>query len=174
MKAVAARLTWGLNIGSKATAADNSGAKIVRITGVKGGKGRRGRQQPAKPGDWVKVSVRKGLLEMKGKVFDAVLIRQRKPYQRISGERIAFQDNAVALLKDEKGNAVEAGKRVRDTMLGLVMGTAARLYSEPSTWMIEEIANKSGIRVNLGTASVGCIPKTPELNDFLEKYRGRK
>jgi len=104
MKAVAARLTWGLNIGSKATAADNSGAKIVRITGVKGGKGRRGRQQPAKPGDWVKVSVRKGLLEMKGKVFDAVVIRQRKPYQRASGERIAFQDNAVALLKDEKGN----------------------------------------------------------------------
>ena len=104
MKAVAARLTRGLNIGSHINAADNSGARIVRITGVKGGKGRRGRQQPAKIGDWVKVSVRKGLLEMKGKVFDAVIIRQKKPYQRASGERISFQDNAVALLKDEKGN----------------------------------------------------------------------
>jgi len=104
MKAVAAKITRGLNVGSKVTAADNSGARIVRITGVMGGKGRRGRQQPAKVGDWVKVSVKKGQLEMKGKLFDAVIVRQKKPYRRRSGERIAFEDNAVALLKDEKGN----------------------------------------------------------------------
>ncbi len=104
MKAVAAKMTRGLGIGSYVTAADNSGARIVKITGVKGGKTRRGRQQFAKIGDWVKVSVRQGLLEMKGKVFDAVVIRQRKPYRRNTGERIAFIDNAVALLKDEKGN----------------------------------------------------------------------
>ncbi len=104
MKAVAAKLTRGLNIGSMMIAADNSGARIVRIVSVMGGKGRRGRQQPAKIGDWVKVSVRKGVLEMKGKVFDAVVIRQRKPFRRNTGERIAFEDNAVALLKDEKGN----------------------------------------------------------------------
>ena len=41
---------------------------------------------------------------MKGKVFDAVIIRQRKPFRRLSGERIAFSDNAVAIMKDEKGN----------------------------------------------------------------------
>ena len=41
---------------------------------------------------------------MKGKVFDAVVIRQKKPYRRNTGERVAFVDNAVALLKDEKGN----------------------------------------------------------------------
>lgn len=104
MKAVAAKMTRGLSIGSYVIAADNSGARIVKITGVKGGKTRRGRQQPAKIGDWVKVSVRRGLLEMKGKVFDAVVIRQKKPYRRNTGERIAFVDNAVALLKDEKGN----------------------------------------------------------------------
>ncbi len=104
MKAVAAKLTRGLNIGSLVVATDNSGARAVRIVSVKGGKGRRGRQQPAKIGDWVKVAVRKGRPDMKGKVFDAVVIRQRKPYQRKTGERIAFIDNAVALLKDEKGN----------------------------------------------------------------------
>lgn len=104
MKAVPGRLTRGLNIGSWLIAADNSGARIVKITGVKGGKGRRGRQQPAKIGDWVKVSVKKGVPDMKGKVFDAVIIRQKKPYKRNTGERIAFEDNAVALLKDEKGN----------------------------------------------------------------------
>ena len=41
---------------------------------------------------------------MKGQVFDAVVIRQRKPYRRLTGERVCFEDNAVALLKDEKGN----------------------------------------------------------------------
>ena len=104
MKAVPGKLTRGLNIGSWLNSADNSGARIVKITGVKGGKGRRGRQQPAKIGDWVKVSVKKGVPEMKGKVFDAVIIRQKKPYRRNTGERVAFEDNAVALLKDEKGN----------------------------------------------------------------------
>jgi large subunit ribosomal protein L14 len=104
MKAVAAKLTRGLNIGSKCFASDNSGARIVRITGVKHGKGRKGRQQPAKIGDWVKVSVREGDPTIKGQVFDAVIIRQRKPYQRRTGERIAFTDNAVVILKDEKGN----------------------------------------------------------------------
>ena len=104
MKAITARATRGLNIGSNVVAADNSGARIVRITGVKRGKSKRGRQQTAKIADWVKVSVRAGKPEMMGEVFDAVLIRQRKPYKRNTGERVCFEDNAVALLKDEKGN----------------------------------------------------------------------
>ena len=85
-------------------AADNSGARIVRITGVKHGKSAKGRQQYAKVADWVKVSVRAGKPEMKGKVFDAVVIRQRRAYRRNTGERVAFEDNAVVLLKDDKGN----------------------------------------------------------------------
>lgn len=104
MKAVAAKLTRALNIGSLVNAADNSGARIVRIVSVKHGKTKRGRQQYAKLADWVKVSVRAGNPEMKGQVFDAVVIRQKKPYQRNTGERVAFTDNAVVLLKDEKGN----------------------------------------------------------------------
>lgn len=104
MKGLAAKVTRGLNIGSLVVAADNSGARIVRITGVKGGKTRKGRQQYAKIGDQVKVSVRKGDPKMKGEVFDAVVIRQKKPFRRLTGERVAFVDNAVALLKDDKGN----------------------------------------------------------------------
>jgi len=104
MKGFAAKATRGLNIGSNVTASDNSGARIVRIVSVKGGKTKRGRQQYAKIGDWVKVSVRKGDPKMKGEVFDAVVIRVKKPYRRNTGERVAFVDNAVALLKDEKGN----------------------------------------------------------------------
>ena len=104
MKGVAARLTRALNQGSECLASDNSGARIVRIAGVKHGKTTKGRQMPAKVGDWVKVPVRAGKPEMKGQVFDAVVIRQRKPYMRKTGERVCFEDNAVALLKDEKGN----------------------------------------------------------------------
>ena len=104
MKGVSAKLTRGLNIGSLVLASDNSGARIVKIVSVKHGKTKKGRQQYAKIGDWVKVSVRKGIPTMKGEVFDAVVIRQRKPFRRNNGERVAFTDNAVALLKDDKGN----------------------------------------------------------------------
>jgi large subunit ribosomal protein L14 len=104
MKAISAKATRGLNIGSLVEVADNSGARIVKIVSVKRGKSVKKRQGYAKIADWVKVSVRKGKPEMKGEVFDAVVVRQKRPYRRKTGERIAFSDNAVALLKDEKGN----------------------------------------------------------------------
>ena len=104
MKALTATVTRGLNIGSNVVASDNSGARIVRIVSVKHGKTAKGTQQYAKVSDWVKVSVREGKPDMKGQVFDAVVIRQKKPYKRKTGERVMFEDNAVTLLKDEKGN----------------------------------------------------------------------
>ncbi len=104
MKAISARTTSGLNLGAHLIAADNSGAKIVKLVAVKGSKAAKKRQASGKVADWVKVSVRVGVPEMKGKVFDAVIIRQRKPFRRLNGERIAFSDNAVAIMKDEKGN----------------------------------------------------------------------
>lgn len=105
MKAISARATAGLNLGATMIAADNSGAKIVKLVSVKRGKGKKGKQGCAKIADWVKVSIKKGVPDMKGKVFDAVIIRQKKSYRRLNGERIAFEDNAVAILKDEKGNS---------------------------------------------------------------------
>jgi len=104
MRAISSRATRGLNIGSVVEACDNSGARIVRVVSVKRGKTKHGRQGYAKIADWVKVSVRKGDPKMKGEVFDAVVVRLRKPWKRNTGERVCFSDNAVALLKDEKGN----------------------------------------------------------------------
>jgi large subunit ribosomal protein L14 len=104
MKAISARATNALNLGTIVVVADNSGGRIARIVSVKRAKGTKGRQVSAKIADWVKVSIRKGVPDMKGKVFDAVVIRQRQPYRRLNGERVAFEDNAVAILKDEKGN----------------------------------------------------------------------
>ena len=104
MKAVSAKATKSLNIGSLLEACDNSGARICRIVSIKHGKTSKGRMGYAKIADHVKVSVRKGDPKMKGEVFDAVLVRQRKPWLRNTGERVCFSDNAVVLLKDEKGN----------------------------------------------------------------------
>lgn len=104
MKSISARATRAFNIGSYLIAADNSGARIVKIVSVKHGKSKKRRQQYAKIADHVKVSVRVGKPDMKGVVFDAVIIRQKQPYRRKTGERICFEDNAAALLKDDKGN----------------------------------------------------------------------
>jgi large subunit ribosomal protein L14 len=104
MKAISAKPTRALNLGAYLIASDNSGAKIVKLVGIKKGKSKKGRQGYAKIADWVKVSVRKGVPDMKGKVFDAVVIRQKREYRRKTGERVAFEDNAVAILKDDKGN----------------------------------------------------------------------
>ncbi|MBT3404823.1 50S ribosomal protein L14 [archaeon] len=104
MKAISARTTSAFNLGAIMPAADNSGAKMVKIVSVKKAKAKKSKQVSAKIADWVKVSIRKGVPDMKGKVFDAVIIRQKKSWRRNSGERVAFEDNAVAILKDEKGN----------------------------------------------------------------------
>ncbi len=41
---------------------------------------------------------------MRKQVVFAVLVRQRKEYRRSDGTRIKFEDNAVVVLKDDKGN----------------------------------------------------------------------
>ena len=82
MKAIGAVRTHPLNIGTMVTVADNSGAKIARITGVKRGKSTKGRQMAAGIADHIKISVRKGLPEMKGQVLDAVVVRQKKEWRR--------------------------------------------------------------------------------------------
>lgn len=104
MKSVNAKTTSGLNQGAIVIASDNSGAKRVKIVSVKKSKAKKRKQTPAKIADWVKVSVKRGIPDVKGKVFDAVVVRQRRPYRRLTGERVAFEDNAVVILKDEKGN----------------------------------------------------------------------
>ncbi|MEM4719659.1 MAG: uL14 family ribosomal protein [Candidatus Pacearchaeota archaeon] len=104
MKALTAKVTKGLNLGSLVEVADNSGAKLARIIAVKRGKSKRGKQISCGVGDLVKVSVKEGTKEVRKQIFWATVIRQRKAYRRLTGERICFQSNAVVLLKDEVGN----------------------------------------------------------------------
>lgn len=104
MKAIKAKVTKGLQVGSFVTVCDNSGAKVVKITSVFRQKTVKGRNPSASVGDMVMVAVKKGSPEMRKQVVPAVIVRQAKEYRRPDGIRIKFEDNAVAVLKDDKGN----------------------------------------------------------------------
>lgn len=104
MKAHAARVTNGLNVGSTLETCDNSGAKIVRIIAVKHAKTVKRRKPSCGVGDLVFVSVKKGKPGVRKQVMPAVVVRQRRPYRRRDGTRIQFEDNSIVVLKDEQGN----------------------------------------------------------------------
>lgn len=104
MKAISAKITKGLLHGSVIETCDNSGAKLVKLVSVKRSKTVRGRISSAGVGDLILVSVIKGNIQMRKQVVPAVIVRQKKEYRRPDGIRIKFEDNAVVILKDEKGN----------------------------------------------------------------------
>ena len=41
---------------------------------------------------------------MRKQVVSAIVVRQKKEFRRANGTRIKFEDNAVVVCKDEKGN----------------------------------------------------------------------
>lgn len=100
MKPIGANITRTLDIGAELECADNSGAKRLKIIGVKSRKGRRGRRTAAGIGDLVNVRILKGDQEVKNQVFDAVIVRQRKEYERPNGMRVSFEDNAAVLVEE--------------------------------------------------------------------------
>ena len=104
MKAVSSKITRSLNVQAFVTTCDNSGAKMLKITGVKGHKTVKGRMPAAGIGDLVFASVKKGKLELRKTVVPAIIVRQKKEYRRADGTRVKFEDNAAVVLKDLKGN----------------------------------------------------------------------
>ncbi|MBI5880857.1 50S ribosomal protein L14 [archaeon] len=104
MQANKARVTRGLQVGSWINTCDNSGANIIKITSIKNRKTSQRRVPDCGVGDLVLAAVKKGKPEMRKQVVFAVIVRQRRPYRRPDGMRIAFEDNAAVILKDDKGN----------------------------------------------------------------------
>jgi large subunit ribosomal protein L14 len=111
MKPLGSNISRTLDIGSELTCADNSGAKELKIIGVKSRKGRRSRRESAGVGDIVKVKILRGDEEVQHQVFDAVVVRQAKEFQRPQGLRVKFEDNAAVLIEEEtmlpKGNVTK-------------------------------------------------------------------
>lgn len=103
MKALSGFKVRGLPVGAEIPTCDNSGAKVVKIISVKGHKTVRRRISSAGVGDLIIASVIKGKPEIRKQVVFAIVVRQRKEYRRPDGSRIKFEDNAVIVLKDDKG-----------------------------------------------------------------------
>ena len=104
MKHIQARIPKSLPRGAKIETCDNSGAKIIRIISIKGSKTKKGKSPAAGIGDMIMCSVIKGNPEMRKQVVVAVVVRQKKEFRRPDGIRVKFEDNAVIICKDEKGN----------------------------------------------------------------------
>ncbi len=104
MKAIRRNNSRGLPIGAEVECVDNSGAKSVRIIGVKGYKTVKRQLENAGVGDLVTAHVLKGKPEMKHELVKCVVVKQKQEYRRPDGTTIKFQSNGVVVLKDDKGN----------------------------------------------------------------------
>ncbi|MDP6641098.1 MAG: 50S ribosomal protein L14 [Nitrososphaerales archaeon] len=94
-------ITRSIPVQSVITCADNTGAKTLMVIQVSKFKGRKGRKPAAAVGDHVNVVVKKGPPDLRRQTFGAVIVRQKYPVRRISGNRITFEDNAAVLMTPE-------------------------------------------------------------------------
>jgi len=90
-----------IQVQTRLSVADNSGAKELMCIKVLGGSWRR----YANIGDVIVCSVKQaspGGVVKKGDVVKAVVVRTRKGVRRQDGSYIRFDENAAVILKDEK------------------------------------------------------------------------
>lgn len=92
------KIASGIQVGTQIKVADNSGARIVEVISVAGYRGRLNRYPRASVGDMVIASVKKGNPKMRRTIVRAIVVRQKRPYKRDSGEMIVFEDNAVVIV----------------------------------------------------------------------------
>merc|ERR1719295_2458261 len=85
------------------------GGQNLFIFGVKGWGGRLNRLPTASIGDMLICSVKKGKPDLRKKVLNSVVVRQRKIWKRIDGTWIYFEDNAGVIINEKgemKGSAI--------------------------------------------------------------------
>ena len=126
MRAIAANITKGIQIGTVLRCDDNSGAKEIEVIGVKGYKGRRRRVPCAGVADIIICSVKKGKPEIRKKVVKAVVVRQKQPFRRRNGTWIKFDDNAAVLINDD---GMPRGTEIK----GIVAKEVAERYAKIAT-----------------------------------------
>merc|ERR1712134_71890 len=89
--------------------ADNTGAKNLYMIAVGGCGARLNRMPAGSVGDMFLASVKKGKPELRKKVLQAVIIRQRKAIRRREGHFLYFEDNAGVIVNpkgDMKGSGI--------------------------------------------------------------------
>lgn len=95
------KISRGLQPPAVLKCADNTGARDIRLVQVLGYKGRLRRYPKAGVGDKITLSVRRGTPDMRKKMFQGVIVRQRKPFKRIDGVWVQFEDNAAVIITPE-------------------------------------------------------------------------
>jgi large subunit ribosomal protein L14 len=95
------KISRGLQPPAVLKCADNTGARDLRLIQVMGYKGRLRRYPRGSVGDKITISVRHGTPDMRKKIFQAVIVRQRKPFRRVDGIWVQFQDNAAVVITPE-------------------------------------------------------------------------
>ena len=98
MKGLTAKISKSIQLGTRLSCADNTGAKEVELIAGLGYKGVHRRLPKAGIGDVIVCSVKKGKEKMRKQVVHAVIIRQRKEYRRNDGTRVKFLDNACVIV----------------------------------------------------------------------------
>ncbi len=126
MKGLAAKVTKGLQVGSIVKCDDNTGAKELKIVGIKGYKGSRRMVPKAGIADVVVCSVIKGKPEIRKKIVKGVIIRQKRPFRRRNGTWIKFDDNAAVLIDD---TGLPKGSEIK----GIVAKEVAERYAKVAT-----------------------------------------
>jgi len=95
------KIAKGVQAGTMLKCADNTGARELRLVQVMGYKGRLRRVPCAGVGDLIMTSVRKGTPDMRRKLFQAVVVRQKMPFRRPEGIWVQFEDNAAVIMTAE-------------------------------------------------------------------------
>lgn len=88
-----------IQVFSRLTVADNSGAKVVMCINVPGGT----RRRYARVGDVIVASVKEAVpaaAVKKGEVVRAVVVRTAAPHRRPDGSYIRFDENAAVVLTE--------------------------------------------------------------------------
>jgi large subunit ribosomal protein L14 len=95
------KISRGVQAGTMMKCADNTGARELKLVQVMGYKGRLRRVPAAGVGDLIMTSVRRGTPDMRKKLFQAVVVRQRMPFRRAEGIWVQFEDNAAVIMTPE-------------------------------------------------------------------------
>jgi large subunit ribosomal protein L14 len=97
-----------IQVYSRLTVADNSGAKVIMCINVLGGT----RRRYASVGDVIVASVKEAVPSSKtpkGEVVRAVIVRTAAPHRRADGSYIRFDENAAVVLNE---NLSPRGSRI--------------------------------------------------------------
>ena len=103
------RMSASIPVGCQLTCTDNSGAKLLNVISVYSDHGVLNKLPNGTIASILLVSVRKGKPELRKKLLQSVIIRQRKPWRRLDGTWIYCEDNSGVIINekgDPKGTAI--------------------------------------------------------------------